>query len=232
MKLHWIQHIPFEDLGYIQEIALNKGYKISSTKVYQQGFSFPSVDEFDLLVVMGGPMGVYDTDIYSWLADEKAFIKNAIEKGKKVLGICLGAQIIADVLGGRVYRNTYKEIGWYKLIEEEGYNGKLAGIFSSSPEVFHWHGDTFTLPEGCERICSSDGCRNQGFEYRSDVFGLQFHLETTETSAVNLIENCRDELAEEGKYIQKENVIMSDTNKFENINSIMKEVFTRIEGEM
>ncbi len=230
MKLHWIQHVPFEGLGYIEQIALKKGYEISVTRVYEEGFSFPPVEEFDLLVIMGGPMGVYETEKYTWLLEEKSFIKYAIGRGKIVLGICLGAQLLAEALGATVYKNGEKEIGWYRLIEETDYQGKLSGIFSGNPEVFHWHGDTFILPEGSKRICKTEGCLNQGFDYNGQVFGLQFHLETTKQSAIDLIKYCGDELLERGRYVQNEYQILADTKNFEIINRIMERLFLKITG--
>lgn len=228
MKLHWIQHVPFEGLGYIEKIAAMKGCDISVSRLYEKEYSFPEPENIDILVVMGGPMGVYDTDIYPWLKPEKEFIKKAVDSGAKILGICLGAQLIADVLGAAVTKNHEKEIGWFRLSPVKGYTGKLAGIFDDCPEVFHWHGDTFGIPEGAEHVCSSDACENQAFEYKGKVFGLQFHLETTPDSAKDLIENCRDEIVEGRKFIQTESMIAGEESKYERINRIMEKVFERI----
>lgn len=231
MKLHWIQHVPFEGLGYIEKLALLKGYEISVTKVYEPGYSFPEIDGIDLLVVMGGPMGVYDTDIHPWLKTEKEFMKKAVESETRILGICLGAQLVADVMGAKVEKNHEKEIGWFRLIPDRDYNGKLSGIFDESPEVFHWHGDTFGIPDGCELVCSSEACLNQAFEYKGRIVGLQFHLETTQDSAKALVDNCGEEINEPGKFIQAEKEIMAEAPKYTKINNIMGMVFERIMNE-
>jgi len=227
MRLHWIQHVPFEGLGHIDEWATGKGYSISVTKVFENTL-FPRTDDIDLLVIMGGPMGVYDTDVYPWLAPEKEFIGKAINDGLKIIGICLGAQLIADVLGAKVAKNPEKEIGWFNINQEKGYTGLLKGIFENSPDVFHWHGDTFGIPSGSELVCSSEGCINQAFDYKGKVFGLQFHLETTPSSAQDIIKNCGDEIKTGGKYVQSEKKVAADSAKFERLNSIMENVFERI----
>lgn len=227
MRLHWVQHVPFEGLGYIGEWATTKEFSISVTKAYEDA-SFPETDGIDLLVIMGGPMGVYDADVYPWLAPEKEFIGKAIKDGVKIIGICLGAQLIADVLGAKVTQNPEKEIGWFRLSPEKKYNGLLKGLFDNSPEAFHWHGDTFGIPSGSELVCSSEGCVNQAFDYKGRVFGLQFHLETTPSSAQDLIMNCGDEIKAGGRYIQSENEVAADLSKFEKLNPIMEDVLERI----
>ncbi len=102
MKLHWIQHVPFEGLGFIEDIAQMKGFDISSTRVFEPGHSFPDFEGLNLIVIMGGPMGVYDINEYPWLIKEKEFIRSAIENKIKIIGICLGAQLITDVLGAKI----------------------------------------------------------------------------------------------------------------------------------
>src|SRR6187402_2684975 len=114
MRIHSLQHVPFEDIGSMASDFRARGYSLSSTHWYR-GDAVPAVGDFDALVVMGGPLGIYDEAIYPWLAEEKTLIKDAIATGKIVLGICLGAQLIADVLGAKVTRNAYKEIGWLPL---------------------------------------------------------------------------------------------------------------------
>lgn len=230
MKLLWIQHVPFEGAGYIEELARSAGYDTTAVKVYEPDYLFPRVDDIDLLVLMGGPMGVYDTDIYHWLIPEKEFIKRAIDAGIKTLGICLGAQLIADVLDAPVVKNRFREIGWFPVKPDSSYSGLLSGIFDDSPEVFHWHGDTFGIPEGSMRICSSVACNNQGFDYEGRVFGLQFHLETTPSSAADLVENCRDDIVAGSEFVQDENVILAEMSRYKKINSLMKEIFSRIAG--
>ena len=189
MKLHWLQHVPFEGLGIIEEWAEASGFEISCTRLFAGG-RLPEIETFDWLVVMGGPMGIYDYEDHPWLAAEKQFIKTAIEADKTVLGICLGAQLIADVLGAKVYPGPQKEIGWFPIQRAEG----APKIIPDQLTAFHWHGDTFEIPDGAVRLASSEACKNQGFVYNDRVAALQFHLETTPESMEALIENCADEL--------------------------------------
>lgn len=227
MRLHWIQHVPFEGLGYIETWAKKRNFIITESMMHED-HELPETGEIDLLVVMGGPMGVHDTSVFPWLLLEKRFIDKAINEGVKTVGICLGAQLIADVMGAAVKKNPEKEIGWFGITPEKEYGGLFSGIFNHSPEVFHWHGDTFAIPEGCSLICSSDACINQAFEYEGRVLGLQFHLETTRESALSLIENCRDELLAGGNYVQNEQNIMSDLSRFEKINFVLEDVLDRL----
>jgi GMP synthase-like glutamine amidotransferase len=196
LRIHTIMHVPFEGLGCIADWIGSNGHSVSFTKLYEP-HSFPSQQAFDWLIVMGGPMGVYDDDKYHWLADEKNFIKESIDAGKTVIGICLGSQLIAEVLGAKVYPNNQKEIGWMPIHKTEG--GKSAPILSSVEDeftVFHWHGDTFDLPEGSTPLFSSQACVNQAFLYKDKVLGLQFHFEVTPEAVREMVTNGMDELVE------------------------------------
>ena len=221
MRIHYLQHVWFEDLSNIEVWAKERGYDISGTKLYD-GEKVPAVGEFDWLVVMGGPMNIYEEDIYPWLAPEKRFIAEAIEAGKIVLGVCLGAQLMADVLGAKVYKNDYKEIGWYPVRLSE--DAKKLPVFSDLPKeftAFHWHGDTFELPVGCMRAASSEGCTNQAFACKDGkVIGLQFHLESSPESVGKLVNNCGDELVE-GKYIQTSGELLDLGNDWRGIKGLM-----------
>ncbi|MCU0846017.1 MAG: type 1 glutamine amidotransferase [Spirochaetes bacterium] len=148
-------------------------------------------------------MGVYDESVYSWLAPEKRFIGEAVAAGKTVLGICLGAQLLAVVLGGAVRRNVHREIGWFpvRLVPAAEGIPAFAGL-PRSFTAFHWHGDTFGIPPGAVRTAESDACAAQAFVYNDKVIGLQFHLESTAESVEALVRNCGEELVE-GNYIQE-----------------------------
>jgi GMP synthase-like glutamine amidotransferase len=222
MQAHYFQHVAFEGLGSIDVWLKSNGYHISSTQFYQQT-DLPEVDAVDFLVVMGGPMSVNDEAQYPWLAAEKQFIQQFIATGKPVLGICLGAQLIANAMGGRVYPNKEKEIGWWP-IQAVSNNNALAFQFPETASVFHWHGETFDLPEGAERIAESYGCRNQAFQLGKSVIGLQFHMETTQDSVQALVEHCADEL-QPSPYVQSATEILSvDVHNYHAINQLMNTV--------
>ena len=228
MNIHYLQHVPFEGLGSIEPVLRDKGHKLSSTHLYR-GEELPAPADPDWLIVMGGPMGIYDDHLYDWLSSEKRFIEQVIEAGKKVLGICLGAQLIGDVLGAAVYKNRYREIGWFPIepVPEAGLT-ILGPALSSSFEVFHWHGDTFDIPHGAVRLAASEACSNQGFIYDNRVVALQFHLETTFTSAQELVENCQEEL-DGSRYVQTAEQILADQNRFSLINKVMATVLAALE---
>jgi GMP synthase-like glutamine amidotransferase len=201
MHIHYLQHVPFEDPAHLITWARNRGHTVAGTMLYENQ-SLPPVDAFDFLVIMGGPMSVHDEARLDWLAAEKLIIRQAIDKGKFVLGICLGAQLIADVLQARVAPNAHREIGWYpvSLTPAARDIAFLVGLAGGFP-AFHWHGDRFEIPAGAIHIMSSNACDNQGFVYRNRVLGLQFHLESTLPSIDRLIANCGNEL-QDGQFIQ------------------------------
>ena len=222
MRLHVLQHVPFEGPGYIEEWATSREMQITATRLYA-GEKPPSPTDFDWLVIMGGPMGIRDHGAHPWLVEEKAFIREAIDTGKPVVGICLGAQLIADVLGTKVYPGPYKEIGWHPLRRAPG----APEWFPEELTAFHWHGDTFALPENSIRLASSDACRNQGFVYRDRVVGLQFHLESTHQSIAALIQHCGDELVE-GPFIQSEAQMRNGCSNIPAINALMDNLLNNL----
>ncbi|MBW2539421.1 MAG: gamma-glutamyl-gamma-aminobutyrate hydrolase family protein [Deltaproteobacteria bacterium] len=222
MRIHYLQHVPFEGLGYIEVWAKNVGCILSSTKLYDKPI-FPNLDEFDWLIIMGGPMSVHDTDVFSWLISEKEFILNAIENKKCVLGICLGAQLIANVLGAKVYQGIEKEIGWFPIEKIKNSTESLIDIFPDIVDVFHWHGETYDIPDGAVHIVRSAVCENQGFVFCDKVIGFQFHLESTLESVKELIKNCSDEIIE-APYIQTSEMMLADEIKFHKINEIMNNI--------
>lgn len=232
MRLHYLQHVPFEDLANIEVWARNKGHRISKTAFFDGTAKLPQTDDFDWLVVMGGPMNIYEEDLYPWLAGEKRFIARAIEQQKTVLGVCLGAQLIADILGGKVFKNAYKEIGWFPVtLTAEGIESNLTGNLPKRFAAFHWHGDTFHLPPGCKKLAESEGCANQAFEYEGRVVGLQFHLESSEQSVNRLIANCGNELVE-GTYIQKPDDMLSKKERFRDVNAALAALLDNMEKKL
>lgn len=220
MRVHVLQHVVFEGLGSIEEWLAERQAEISWTRFFA-GESTPQEPAIDLLIILGGPMGVHDEESCPWLADEKVFVRRCIGGGIAVLGICLGAQIIANVLGGRVYANPAREIGWFPVEFHAGAaDCRYFKGFPEQAEVFHWHGDTFDLPPGAVHLASSAACRNQAFFFRERVIGLQFHLETTASSAHRLIAMCGDEIVA-GPFIQSAAAMISEDRRFAAINDLM-----------
>ncbi|MBX9850684.1 MAG: type 1 glutamine amidotransferase [Cytophagaceae bacterium] len=227
MNIHYLQHEPFEDLAAIEKWAKQHAKNITCTKLYEK-HTFPDPDSFDMLIIMGGAMGVYQEDIYPWLKEEKKYIKKAVEKNKKVLGICLGSQFLAEALGAKVYKNKEKEIGWFDIeFTGESKNDKYFSNFPSKLKVFHWHGDTFDLPEGARHIAFSKACKNQAFTYKENVVALQFHIEATKKSIDELAYNCGSELVE-GNYIQKKEDIIKHSGQTEEMNRLMFSILDKM----
>jgi GMP synthase-like glutamine amidotransferase len=210
---------------------LQRGHQLSSTHFYR-GDAIPASDDFDWLIVMGGPMGVHDDLKFPWLRAEKSLIRDSINSGRIVLGICLGAQLIADVMGAEVTQNENREIGWFPVNREiAGGESPLADAFPETLDVFHWHGDTFDIPEDARLLATSEACRNQGFLYDNRVVGLQFHLETTPDSAAALVQQCAGEL-DGSKYVQSGVEMLSDHSRFERINRVMADLLNKIEKQL
>ena len=193
IKAHYLQHVPFEGLGSIDSWLQSMRADVSVTRFFEDP-ALPDVDDLHLLVIMGGPMSVNDEQEFPWLAAEQEFIRKAIETGKAVIGICLGAQLIAGALGAAVYPNREKEIGWFPVTAEPVSDTEDVFTFPQELLAFHWHGETFDLPEGATRLARSAACENQAFQLGKRVIGLQFHLETTPAAARDIVHHCRDEL--------------------------------------
>jgi GMP synthase-like glutamine amidotransferase len=201
MRIQVLQHVPFEGPAGIADWAQRHGHPLVIAHLYR-GDPLPALDAFDRLVVMGGPMGIYDERGHPWLVSEKAFLAQAIRAGKSIVGVCLGAQLLADVLGAPVVRNAHKEIGWLPIeLTAQAQADPVFGPLAPGLTVYHWHGDTFPLPPGATHLARSAGCEQQAFLYQGRVLGLQFHLETTPESLAALVANCAGEIVP-GPYVQ------------------------------
>jgi GMP synthase (glutamine-hydrolysing) len=191
MKIHAVIHGPTDGLGAIADWAQARGFAVTETHLYR-GETLPPIEDVEFAILMGGAMNIYQHRDFPWLVPEKRWIAEAIAQGKRVLGVCLGAQLIADVLGAKVWQNPEKEIGWFpvRLLAN-------AGPLAALPDrltAFHWHGDTFEIPAGAVRVAESDGCANQGFLFGDRVVGLQFHVEVLPATVAEFIAGGEHEL--------------------------------------
>lgn len=196
MRIVTLEHSPCDGPGKILDWANFRGHTLNRVHIYR-GDPLPSLDSFDFLVVMGGAMNIYQHRDHPWLIPEKTFIRSAIDAGKAILGVCLGGQLMADVLGGKVTRNPDFELGWWPVQFHE-----RSGPFATFPKeltVCHWHGDTFAIPNGAQHAGSSPGCANQAYYIGDRLVGLQFHIEL---APVHNAELADDLPPERGRYVQ------------------------------
>jgi GMP synthase-like glutamine amidotransferase len=228
MRVHYFQHVPFEGPAGIADWAGQRGHTLSRSQLYAAE-DLPQQADFDSLVLMGGPMGVYDEREHPWLVAEKAFLRDTIAARKPVVGVCLGAQLIAEVLGARVFRNLYKEMGWFPIdLTEEGRRSPLFDGLPQRLDVFHWHGDTFDLPPSAVHLARSKGCAHQAFLYQGRVLGLQFHIESTPDSVQQIVEAGVDELVP-AKYIQSaERILAATAEDYARINQALLCILDRL----
>lgn len=193
MRIYCLRHVAFEGPGVISDWAAKCDHELIEVCVFNND-PFPDIGLVDALVIMGGPMSAY-YDL-EWLDREKTFIGKALVKDVPILGICLGAQLLADVLGARVYAHAFKEIGWLPVLKtKEGLNSELLADWPEAWTTFHWHGDTFDLPDGAMHLIRSEACENQAFQYGKAV-GLQFHMEMTEEGIADVSDRCSHEFVE------------------------------------
>lgn len=228
MRAHVFQHVPFEDIGCIRNWLEQNNARITYTRFYENA-RLPLPDDVDLLVIMGGPMSVNDEAQLPWLHDEKQFIRDAVEKGIPILGICLGAQLIASALGARIYKNAEKEIGWFNVQAVDTPANTFG--FPRSFTALHWHGETFDLPPNAIRLAQSEACKNQAFQIGKNVIALQFHLEATQESVNGMTENCGNELVPSTFVQTAEELLKPGQHTYENINTLISTILNYLTGK-
>ena len=208
MHIHCLQHVAFENPGTIAEWALANRHSIGYTYFFEKDVALPGIENTDALLIMGGYMNADQEDQFPWLGQEKAFIKTAIEEGKKVIGICLGAQLVAAALGSKVYANKEKEIGFFPVeFTAAALAHPFFDHFHNPCTVFHWHGDTFDLPGNAMLVASTAVCKQQAFLIDNQVLGLQFHFEMNKAVIEDMLLHDGYELEEKGNYIQSKKTI-------------------------
>jgi GMP synthase-like glutamine amidotransferase len=211
VKVHYLQHSPTEGPGEIANWAAARGYEIAGTHWYR-GDASPDPADIDLLAIMGGGMNIYEHRNHPWLVPEKQLIAEVIRLGKPVLGICLGAQLVADAMGGVVFQNPEYEIGWWPVrFSKAARENPLFRQFPETLTALHWHGDTFELP-GVAMLGESEACPNQAFACGEKVVGLQFHAEVTPADVRAFVQGETEPLPA-GKYVQSFEEIMDGDAK-------------------
>jgi len=217
MKIHVFQHDETETLGSIADWAQERSHPLSLTS-WHQGEQAGEEIEADLVVVMGGPMNIYEEEVFPWLVQEKAWMDRAIVRGRWFLGVCLGAQLLADRLGGPVTKGAYTEIGWHPVRRlPEADDDPLFGALPVEFPAMHWHGDTFAIPPGAVHGFASQACRNQAFR-KGRVVGLQCHLEFTREALSGLID-AQDRF--EGRFVQTPEQFLSAERDYEGLKGRM-----------
>jgi GMP synthase-like glutamine amidotransferase len=204
MEILVFLHHPLEGLGTIKQWLESHQASITYHKFFTNQ-AIPNVDDYDALIIMGGPMSVNDEVEHPWITDAVRSIKRAIDGNKKVLGICLGAQLIAKSLGALVKPNQHKEIGLHPISPVKTSNTNVF-TFPNQLNVIHWHSQTFDIPINATHIAQSEACFNQGFQIGNNVIGLQFHLELDKDSLKSLVKVFKEQLIQD-QYVHNEGKI-------------------------
>jgi GMP synthase-like glutamine amidotransferase len=190
MAYYYIQHADYVAAGSLIPWASERGLELKAIKLFEEDYELPTVDKIDGLVILGGPMNIYEEAKYPFLKDCKKLIKEAIDVGVKNLGICLGGQLISDVLGAKVEKNSTKEIGWHNVsLKPES----VFHDFKDPTPFFHWHGDVFDLPPNVNLLAQTTITPHQAYTYQSHVLALQFHPEVTSEIIHSYLNKDREE---------------------------------------
>lgn len=218
MRIHHILHASFEKPGAIEDWAVQKGHSVSTTRTYL-GEQPPSTSEFDFLIVMGGPQSPLSLDQWPYLQDEMNLIKKSIDANKAILGICLGAQLIAESLGAKTQRSPHREIGVFSVeLLTDANHDPVFSQFPSTFPVMHWHNDMPGIPKGARLLAKSAGCPQQAFSVGDRIYGLQFHLEITQKNIKDMLTHCENDLSP-GSYVESKQVLLN--HDFKEINAKM-----------
>jgi GMP synthase-like glutamine amidotransferase len=232
MRLHLFEHEPFDiRQNNIITWAENKGYEINRTDVFK-GDQLPSQNDYDWLIVLGGFQHAWQEQQYPWLAQEKQFILEALLAKKVILGICFGAQLLAEALGGRVFQNGKDEIGWRSVrLSPEG---KRSFLFKNLPETFltfHWHSDHFSLPPGCSGLAYSEPTPYQAYTHKAHrIAGLQFHPEYTIEMVRSFARDYGHEWKKD-KYVAGKEAVLSASDKIPETYWLMEQLLDNMERE-
>jgi len=212
MHTHVLQHVPFEGLGAVEPWLAGRGAGLTWTRFHEAGARLPEDPAAaDLVIALGGPMSVHDADRLPWLADEQRWLAARAAAGRPVLGLCLGAQLLAAGLGAAVTRGAHREIGWFP-VETVAHGPDLCPL-PARAMLFHWHGETFGLPPGAVHLARSEACANQGFQWGERAVGLQFHPEATAAGVADMVAHEGQEL-DGSRWVQDAAVIRSAAARY------------------
>ncbi|MBW2323527.1 MAG: type 1 glutamine amidotransferase [Deltaproteobacteria bacterium] len=227
----FFRYLSHEQRHNIITWAEEKGHSTAFTH-FLKGDELPALDDFDFLIVMGGFQSAWEEETYPWLIEEKKLIATALEQDKIVLGICFGAQVLAEVLGGKAFPNKNQEIGWHEVSLNP--EGKESFLFRNVPEkflTFHWHGDHFSLPPDCSTLAFSEASSNQAFvSHRYQAVGLQFHPEMTLDSVRQAAEKFGDKWGE-GPYVKGNEMVLNQTNQIAETHWLMTALLDNMEAQ-
>jgi GMP synthase-like glutamine amidotransferase len=227
VRLQYIQHVAFETPGEIANWARSAGHGVTGTRVFT-GEPIPPPEAYDWLVVLGGPMSARDETRYPWLTSEKRAIAAAIDRGKTVVGVCLGAQLMAGVLGGAVRPGGHEEIGWFTVaVTDDGAAHPLTRRLPDRFTALHWHGDTFDLPAGAVHLARSEAFENQMFVHGDRVVGIQFHLEMTSQGIADLARHCGGDV-NPGPFVQSPRGIRATKSRLHDTRAILHSLLDRL----
>lgn len=230
MRIVCLRHVDHENPEAIADWAAERGHALQIVMPLFE--RYPSTEDFDLLVVLGGPMGAYEEAEYPWLVSEKRFIREAVDAGKLVFGVCLGGQLVAEAIGGSVRRADVREVGWFRArLTPAGRASRSLSVLPDEFVVGLWHGDMFDLPEGVESAAVTDGGPNQAFESSDGrVVGMQFHLEWTAEALHGLVERHRDWLEAGGAFVQTESEFLHPGTALPRGRELLYELLDRMEA--
>ena len=227
-KLLVFQHVPYEILGIFNPLLKQSGFRIRYINYGRDPEARPNLSHYNGLVILGGPMNVDQTDRYPHLQIEVELIQEAIKSEMPVLGICLGAQLIAKALGAQVGKNPTKEIGWYDITPTDaGLEDPLFKHFKTTRTIFQWHGDTFELPDEAVLLASSPTCPNQAFRFGDHIYGFQFHLEVDQGLVHNWLDRpaYREEIKNLGGSISPDTIREETAQYIQQANELGEDVF-------
>lgn len=207
MRILVIQHSAADSAAAAAPILDILGHEVATIRI-DRGDNIPTAVEYDALLLFGGPHGLTNGEIPAWIAEEQALIQNYVDKDRKVMGICLGAQIVASALGAKVRRNEQPEVGWHRVVRVANDSQTSVDAFPEEMTVFQWHQDTFGIPTGATRLFESEACIHQAFGIDERVFGFQFHLEANERT-VRMFQAISALSKKKGEYIQREEEVLA-----------------------